>query len=416
MTTQQRHNHFGSYASAATLPDDTAEPTLQAGDLAYATAEKRTYTCTVPGSGTWVPSSPFEIDTIDGEIQPITGETTRGFVVGSQDMNDSGAANDARMFFDKGGVAGSFRAGEANGTEWDAVNRGAQSAAFGLNTQASGDQSFACGNGAVASGNYSEASGYNTQASGAYSHAEGFSTQATASASHAEGYGSVTTGSTYSAHAEGYYTTASGEYSHSEGNSTTASGSASHAEGTGATASGYASHAEGDTTESSGNASHAEGRESIARLNYSRATAGHSFVGFGDGQNIEVNCGTTTLDATPKELSLAYDLTASDIAMQTASVWGFTVRVVGKSSEADGNAIFAILEGLMRYDGSNVTLVGVSSPLAPRFRVNTTGAAAWNVEIQNHTGPDDFVIMVTGAAALTVRWVAQIQATEIIVA
>lgn len=53
MPAQQQHNHYGSYANAAALPNDTAEPNLQAGDLAYAISEAQTYTCTDATAGTW---------------------------------------------------------------------------------------------------------------------------------------------------------------------------------------------------------------------------------------------------------------------------------------------------------------------------------------------------------------------------
>lgn len=358
-------------------------------------------------------SSLFESDVPNDEIQPISSELTRGFIIGSQSMDDGGASYDSRMFFDKS--TGSFRAGEVDGAQWDSGSRGSWSAAFGRNTTASGGYSLAWGWDTVASGAYAEAGGFSSQASGAYSHAEGISTQATGPGCHAEGYGCVASGQ-YGAHAEGNYSTASGDRSHAEGQNATASGDAAHAEGKYSTASGYASHAEGQNTLASANVSHAAGRRSVARLRFSRATAGYRFVADGDGQNLEINCGVTTTDATPKELSLTYSATGSDVTMQPSSVWGFTARVVGKSSEADGNTIFAVFEGLIRYNGTNVTLVGASSPLAPRYQVSTPGAAAWNIEVQNHTADNDFLIVVTGAAALTVRWVAQIQATEIIVA
>ena len=355
----------------------------------------------------------FEADIVNNEIQPVTAEAQRGFVVGSQSMDDSGPGSDARMFFDRDN-GGTFRSGQVAGAQWDSANRGDASAAFGTNNVASGDESFVWGEQNVASGSRASAGGHYTVASGANSSASGYYTTASGRTCHAEGYGSSTVGGDYGAHAEGGYTVASGNYSHAEGNSSTASGDASHAEGFSTEATGDFAHAEGSNTEAFGYASHAAGQESVARLAYSRATAGNSFTAFGDGQNIEVNCGISTLNATPKDLVLGYNLSASNIEMQANSIWGFSIRVAAKSSEADGNSLFAIFEGLLHYDGTNITLIGAASPLAPRFQVNTAGAAAWNVEIQNVAANNDVVIKVTGAAALTVRWVAQIQATEII--
>jgi len=53
MPAQQQHNHFGSYANAAALPNDTAEPNLKVGDLAYAISEAQTFTCTDATTPVW---------------------------------------------------------------------------------------------------------------------------------------------------------------------------------------------------------------------------------------------------------------------------------------------------------------------------------------------------------------------------
>jgi hypothetical protein len=71
--------------------------------------------------------------------------TTDDFVIGSTQLDDTGSSLDnARMFFDKDKA--SFRAGRALDDEWDANNVGNRSAAFGLNTIASGTYSMAIGN------------------------------------------------------------------------------------------------------------------------------------------------------------------------------------------------------------------------------------------------------------------------------
>jgi hypothetical protein len=66
------------------------------------------------------------------------------FVFGSPGLGDTGTASeDNRFFFDKSLFA--FRAGSVTGTEWNAINRGSGSFAWGLDTTASGDRSFAGG-------------------------------------------------------------------------------------------------------------------------------------------------------------------------------------------------------------------------------------------------------------------------------
>ena len=66
-----------------------------------------------------------------------------------------------------------FRAGEANGTEWDNANIGNYSVAFGYATEASGANSVAMGEDAKVSGNYASAYGRQVEASGNYSTALG---------------------------------------------------------------------------------------------------------------------------------------------------------------------------------------------------------------------------------------------------
>jgi hypothetical protein len=73
-------------------------------------------------------------------------------VVGAQSTEGPGT----RMFY----ADGSFRAGEVDGTQWNAGNRGDNSAAFGLNCIASGARSFASGLYCTASGAQSLALGY----------------------------------------------------------------------------------------------------------------------------------------------------------------------------------------------------------------------------------------------------------------
>ena len=115
------------------------------------------------------------------------------FVFGSAQLEDVGtAAQDARMFFDKG--KGAFRAGTVTSTQWDAVNVGDYSAAMGVNTTASGTSSFAMGSSITASGDYSFAMGVNATASGDYSVAMGGNTTASGNWSVAMGGTTIASG------------------------------------------------------------------------------------------------------------------------------------------------------------------------------------------------------------------------------
>ena len=72
---------------------------------------------------------------------------TDDFVFGSSSTDDTGiATNDIRVSFRKNGTAiGAFRAGVATGTQWDEVNSGQNSVAFGLDNIASGNRACVSG-------------------------------------------------------------------------------------------------------------------------------------------------------------------------------------------------------------------------------------------------------------------------------
>ena len=78
--------------------------------------------------------------------------------------NNAIPAEDAgvRMMWYPGNAA--FRAGRVSGTQWNDLNVGLYSVAFGQNTEASGDHSAAMGDGTTASGNWTTAMGENTTA------------------------------------------------------------------------------------------------------------------------------------------------------------------------------------------------------------------------------------------------------------
>ncbi len=119
----------------------------------------------------------------------------------------SGAGRRMMWYADKA----AFRAGYANGTNWDNDSIGVYSFAAGFDTKASGPASAAIGASTRASGAISTALGNSTTASGQFSTAMGGGTRAS-------GVGSIAMGGS---------TTASGQYAAAMGNFTTANSFAS---------------------------------------------------------------------------------------------------------------------------------------------------------------------------------------------
>ncbi len=107
-----------------------------------------------------------------GTVADLT--LTNGFVVsgtlGTGVIPATGAGT--RMMFYPGKAA--FRAGDVDGTQWNAASVGGYSAAFGSNTIASGFGSTALGSGTSATGNSSLAAGFATTASGNITTALGY--------------------------------------------------------------------------------------------------------------------------------------------------------------------------------------------------------------------------------------------------
>ena len=159
-----------------------------------------------------------------------------------------------------------YRIGRVTEGQWDMEQIGVSSAAWGINTVASGYASTAWGNNNIASGYLSTAFGLETVASGYASQAWGHTTEANAHYSTAWGQNTKATG---------HYTTAWGRdteatsiYATAWGLNTLASGSQSTAWGQGTVASGYRATAWGWNTTASGWFSTTSGVETVAPSGY----------------------------------------------------------------------------------------------------------------------------------------------------
>ncbi len=122
-----------------------------------------------------------------------SGATTDDFLFGAQVIPFGGFGGfieegEETKFFFKNNI-GAIRAGAVDGTVWDVESLGQYSAAFGFNTEASGESSFAAGNTNEAFGDYSTTFGFYTTASGIGSFAAGSDAVAGANFSSAFGIG-----------------------------------------------------------------------------------------------------------------------------------------------------------------------------------------------------------------------------------
>lgn len=274
------------------------------------------------------------IDASDGAVR-INGEDgfliTGSFGAGNTiDSEITGAGT--RMFFNPNKAA--FRAGiiydfpPLVGDEWDDVNIGFNSTAFGINTLASGGTSTAFGSITTASGNNSTAFGSGTTASGDLATAFGSGTLA--SGAHSISFGYNTTSSATGSTAFGSFTIASGTYSTAFGHQSSASGLHSIAFGASSLASEEYAIAFGRLTEASGVNATAFGNQTTASGNY--ATSFGYFNTAAGLYSTSFGIATTALE----DRSTAFGV--SNLASGDAStVFGSTNTASGDISTAFGH-------------------------------------------------------------------------------
>ncbi|MEZ4839368.1 MAG: hypothetical protein R2782_09470, partial [Flavobacterium sp.] len=193
---------------------------------------------------TWVPIKGTDTGTLDqaydfggaGNGRTITADAGAVLIDGTDGLVSTGSlgsgvtvpsGSGSRMVWNPRKVA--FRAGRVSGTQWDDVNVGFFSTAFGFNTTASGIQSTAFGINTIASSSNSVAFGSDNTASNINTAAFGNNTTASGGTSTAFGFNTIASGSISTSF--GLNTIASGDNSISFGDNTVASGSRSTAFG-----------------------------------------------------------------------------------------------------------------------------------------------------------------------------------------
>ncbi|MES2703284.1 MAG: tail fiber domain-containing protein [Bacteroidota bacterium] len=251
-----------------------------------------------------------------------------------------------------------FRAGYAQGAEWDKDSVGLVSIAMGDGAKATGFSAIALGKTTSASGGTSVAMGNATKASGVSSTAMGANTIASGDRSTAMGWGTTASGNT--ATATGYKTTASGNRSFAIGDSTLAGGTGSFAAGSQTVADGQYATAMGGATNASGAYGTALGAVTSASGNYSSAL-GAATTASGD---YSTALGSVTTAGGNAATAMGYLTTASgdrSIAMgdsTTASGPGSTA--MGRGSVASGNYATA-MGNATSASGPNATAMGANS-------------------------------------------------------
>jgi len=219
---------------------------------------------------------------------------------------------------------------------------------------------------------------------------------------------------------------ASGSASMCAGSGTVASGNGAFAVGTNATAAGHGSCAIGNTTYAGGLNSFACGAVATAGREYSIATGYYSnasvvakrvhgggiFATTGDAQEGSLPQFTTTVNATPTILTVG-GLSAGIYTTDTLpnnSAFALNGLVVARSSTGVSSAWR--ISGLVKRDvgAATTALVGAATVT---LIAQDAGAVTWAVTLIADTTLGSAEIQVTGAAATTIRWFANLESSEV---
>lgn len=173
------------------------------------------------------------------------------------------------------------------------------------------------------------------------------------------------------------------------------------------TVSGNNSIAIGSGSAASANNAIALGAGTSANVANIFAYANGNFATAGDAQTIQVMSRNTTTNATLTELFV--DGSTQRLVMPNNSAWTFTIRVVGRRTDATGGWAMYTFNGGSKRDGSaaTITLEGSSRTIIDE------SAGALDCTIAADTTNGSINIRVTGIAAQTFRWVATTEITQV---
>ena len=333
---------------------------------------------------------------------------TDDLIVGSSGAFSTQGANAARMYFFPDGITGAFRAGIANGTQWDDVNVGQASSAFGIDCIASGVASHAWGYALLlgtigATGNGSHASGYATGlgsqifATGLGSCTEGYTEnggriQSTGKGSIARGFcraDGLIIASDDSAHAEGYVTGNANSQLIASGRGTFALGDVGgsdaiiRASGEGAMAVGRSAGGGaggGGLLESSGNGSFTHGYVSSGAI--IRSSGIGSYAG-GQGQNSSLlnasGFGSYVYGYVTDSGSQILAAGIGSHAEGSAQLAGI-INATGGGAYALGNANNG---GLIQASGTSSFAFGYTNDVSEQTIASGIGSFAFGRDVQN---------------------------------
>lgn len=182
-----------------------------------------------------------------------------------------------------------------------------------------------------------------------------------------------------------------------------------------ATASSSNSVALGYRAKATGSDATVFGVEGQSAITCKTAFGGRKFTSFGDCQGAKYILKAETTDATAKEMvsgSASSSVYKNRIlALENNSAYAFHGTIVARQKASEGTASAAWkIEGLIRREGSEATTVLVNSSITA---LDNTPSWGLSLSANTATNAGNLAITITGASGTNIRWVANIDTSEL---
>lgn len=149
----------------------------------------------------------------------------------------------------------------------------------------------------------------------------------------------------------------------------------------------------------------ATGYQAVSSIYGSRAWAVGSFSADGDAQRVDLMARIETTNDTPTPMTING---ADAIVVPASSSWAFSIKVTARRTNTTLQSAAYFIRGLI-HRGTGVASTAIVGQSTEAFESD----AAWDVAVTANTSTGALVITVTGVAATTIRWNADISLNQV---
>lgn len=415
----------GGGSSALTISNKTAAYTVVSGDLGtIINCTSGTFTVSLTAAATlgsgfncWVWNTGTGVITIDPNgAETIDGKTTYVLRAGQGTQIVCNGTN-----FN----CGAPKQYQLYSEYWDPTvedrpqaTNSAGGVAIGSSAISSGNQAYAFGKSSFASAEGSLAVGYSTSATAILGSAIG-TNSAYGGSQAVTGSGAMALGGSYASGADSFAAAVANNTSTygATGANSVAIGYRAKASSSGSVALGYNSSSTGsnstaigsDSTASGGYGTTINGIGATDGGIWSKLAIGSGFSSAGQTGVMHVRESTTNATATVLKANGSAAGAANQVILPNNSAFVFTGTVVARQQAAGGTAAAAWkIEGLIRREGTAGSTTLVASTVTAISNV-----PGWTLALSADTTNGGLAVTATGAAATNIKWLANVQTSEI---